>query len=536
MSTTQSLQPRIKRNDSWSWKRRIVWTTRYGTQSTVQSMSIILGRWHRVFHVRALLAKRNGGEQEIRQVHSWLFLDSELLYKERVTPRAPLWEEARCSRVLHREFAQEEMQEEVLLGYPRPVHTRRQVPQEHVWHRSHCGNVSWNGQIGERRSHAPHHSRRNWCVPQQLVDPFAIFVGSDTMPVRHRADFKEAMPTLRQLKNQEDTAHQQRWKSYSSSWWNWQESWWHSSSEHHHDDGLSTDSWGKPVEKWLGQLFEVWFSEFIWCSTVQNSVTANSSSLSPTGGVKSISPIQQNAMKNGYDENNNYNKSDETKCADELQHHHQQLERHAQHAAHNAQQVHQWRRWLRRLRGAHHACVSAHSAHCFTLDDDTAHLLLAQVLSPFIVIHGHTHGAFSLTRPLPSSFPFSSCPSPVFFLYPELFLELDNPDRPGKSGLHRRRREWGHLELLHLSHRLWAQLRDLRRAQRLHQSHSPSWSLPRTRTWMTWHSTRCSLRHTEDKSTTAYQEAWQFSFAEHVCPKFSEPHHLEEGEDVTRFP
>ena len=30
------------------------------------------------------------------------------------------------------------------------------------------------------------------------------FVGSDTMPVRHRADFKEALSTLRRLKNQED--------------------------------------------------------------------------------------------------------------------------------------------------------------------------------------------------------------------------------------------------------------------------------------------------------------------------------------------
>ena len=65
-------------------------------------------------------------------------------------------------------------------------------------------------------------------------------VGSDTMPVRHRADFKQALSTLRQLKHQEDTAHQQRWKS-SSSWWNWQESWWHSSYEHHHEDGPSTD-------------------------------------------------------------------------------------------------------------------------------------------------------------------------------------------------------------------------------------------------------------------------------------------------------
>ena len=32
--------------------------------------------------------------------------------------------------------------------------------------------MSWNGQIVERRPHAPHHCRRNKCVPQQLVAPF----------------------------------------------------------------------------------------------------------------------------------------------------------------------------------------------------------------------------------------------------------------------------------------------------------------------------------------------------------------------------
>ena len=42
-----------------------------------------------------------------------------------------------------------------------------------------------------------------------------------------------------------------------------------------------------------------------------NSVTANSGLLSPTEGVKSISPIQENSIKNGYDEND---MSDETKC------------------------------------------------------------------------------------------------------------------------------------------------------------------------------------------------------------------------------
>ena len=68
--------------------------------------------------------------------------------------------------------------------------------------------------------------RNNWWIRSNTV-------GSDTMPVRHRADFKQALSTLRQLKHQEDTTHQQRWKNYSSSWWNWQEFWWHSSYEHH---------------------------------------------------------------------------------------------------------------------------------------------------------------------------------------------------------------------------------------------------------------------------------------------------------------
>ena len=81
--------------------------------------------------------------------------------------------------------------------------------------------------------------RNNWWIRSNIVS-------SDTMPVRHRADFKQALTTLRQLKNQEDTAYYQNWQSCSSSWWNWQDSWWHSSSEYHRDDGPSTDRSGKP--------------------------------------------------------------------------------------------------------------------------------------------------------------------------------------------------------------------------------------------------------------------------------------------------
>ena len=95
-------------------------------------MSVVLGRRHRPLHVRALLAKRNRGEQKICPVHHGSPLDSQLLHEERATPRAPLREKARRPRVPHCEFAQEEVQKEVLLGYPRPIHTRREVPQEHV--------------------------------------------------------------------------------------------------------------------------------------------------------------------------------------------------------------------------------------------------------------------------------------------------------------------------------------------------------------------------------------------------------------------
>ena len=67
--------------------------------------------------------------------------------------------------------------------------------------------------------------RNNWWIRSNIVS-------SDTMPVRHRADFKQASTTLRQLKNQEHTAYYQNWwQSSSSSWWNWQDSGWHPSSE-----------------------------------------------------------------------------------------------------------------------------------------------------------------------------------------------------------------------------------------------------------------------------------------------------------------
>ena len=53
--------------------------------------------------------------------------------------------------------------------------------------------------------------RGNWWIRSN-------FVGSDTMPIRHRPDFKKALSTLHRLKKAEDKAYYQNW-SQSSSWW-----------------------------------------------------------------------------------------------------------------------------------------------------------------------------------------------------------------------------------------------------------------------------------------------------------------------------
>ena len=66
--------------------------------------------------------------------------------------------------------------------------------------------------------------RGNWWIRSNFVD-------SDTMPIRHRPDFKKALSTLHRLKKAEDKAYYENWSQSSSSWWQWQTSWWYPSYE-----------------------------------------------------------------------------------------------------------------------------------------------------------------------------------------------------------------------------------------------------------------------------------------------------------------
>ena len=75
--------------------------------------------------------------------------------------------------------------------------------------------------------------KSNWWIRSNKI-------GSDTMPIRHRSGFKQAL----QLKEEEGARRNQQWaqSSFSSSWWSWQGSWWTPYSyESHHGDEPSTD-------------------------------------------------------------------------------------------------------------------------------------------------------------------------------------------------------------------------------------------------------------------------------------------------------
>ena len=205
-------------------------------------MSIILGRRHRLLHVRTLLAQRNGGEKKICPVHHGSPLDSDLLYIKKWRHHGHRYGKKpgdyeyfvvnslkkKCKKRgflgIYDRFIRDEMFRKNIFDVGRSEELCREMDK--LANEDHTHHITAE-EISVYRN--------NWWLRSNIVS-------SDTMPVRHRADFKEALSTLRLLKNQEDQAYYQNWwQSSSSSWWNWQESWRHSSYEYHRNDGPSTD-------------------------------------------------------------------------------------------------------------------------------------------------------------------------------------------------------------------------------------------------------------------------------------------------------
>ena len=171
-------------------------------------MSTILGRRHRLLHVPAHLAQRNGGEQAIRPVHRGSLLDHQLLHKERATPTGTVTGRSQGITSISSR-ARKKCKKKFFLGIQYRF-IRDEKFRKNMFDVGRTEEMCREMDKLADEDHTHHITpeeirvyRNNWRIRSNTV-------GSDTMPVRHRPDFKQALSTLRQLKHQEDTVHQQR--------------------------------------------------------------------------------------------------------------------------------------------------------------------------------------------------------------------------------------------------------------------------------------------------------------------------------------
>ena len=125
------------------------------------------------------------------------------------------------------------------------------------------------------------------------------------------------MSTPHRPNKAEDKAYYENWSQSSSSWWQWQTTWWHP----YYETSPRRWTWhwsnGETCEnQWMVSLFVAWVSQWIWFKIHSDHFgISQRSSPSPTGGVKSTSPVTENHYKNGYENciysMNNINMSDE---------------------------------------------------------------------------------------------------------------------------------------------------------------------------------------------------------------------------------
>ena len=148
--------------------------------------------------------------------------------------------------ILHRPSAQEEVRKEVLTTRVSTIDLH-----EMTKFRRNMSDMDRTEDVCRQMDDLADEDHTHHLTPQEVDNYQSNWwirsnkIGPDTMPIRHRPDFKQALSTLRQLKEEEkeEAQRHQRWtQSYSSSWWSWQETWWTPySCESHHGDVPNTD-------------------------------------------------------------------------------------------------------------------------------------------------------------------------------------------------------------------------------------------------------------------------------------------------------
>ena len=223
-SSIQSFQQRIKRCDYSCWEHWTMRDSRRGAEITVQSMSDVLGRWHRLLHVWTLLA-RWYNKKYISSVLDLFSIPNFYIRKGR--PHGHRCGKKEGCKEFH---TTKQLQKRCRKKQYENIHDRF---IRDTWFRKTMIELGRSEEVilemdrlaDEDHSHIATEEeidvyRGNWWIRSNLVD-------SDTMPTRHRPDFKKALSTLHRLKKAEDKAHYENWSQSSSSWWQWQNTWWH---------------------------------------------------------------------------------------------------------------------------------------------------------------------------------------------------------------------------------------------------------------------------------------------------------------------
>ena len=192
-STTSSISPfqlRIKRCDYSCWEHWIMRDSRRGAEITMQSMSNVLGRWHRVLHVRTLQERWYNWKQEVHLVRAGYLLYLELFHQAGQATRSKVREE-KLWRIPHCKSTPKRCRKKQIRKHSRSVYSWHEVQKD-------------DDRVGSLWRSQPWRIRSN-------------FVDSDTMPIRHRSDFKKALSTLHRLKKAEVKAQYENWSQSSSS-------------------------------------------------------------------------------------------------------------------------------------------------------------------------------------------------------------------------------------------------------------------------------------------------------------------------------
>ena len=164
--------PSTKNQKMWSWL--LGWTmpnSRCGARSTVQSMPDVLERWHRILHMRALLARWHNRKHEIYLVRIRSLRYPELLHQEGPATRSQVREERRLQRTLQNNFKRG-VERNATRKHSRSIYPWQVVQKNDEWVGSLWRDHSWNGSTSKWRPQSYCHRRENWCISWQLVDPF----------------------------------------------------------------------------------------------------------------------------------------------------------------------------------------------------------------------------------------------------------------------------------------------------------------------------------------------------------------------------